>query len=67
MTDTRLPDSPSIDAAPDPMEPARPNEVGGGGSATRSVLAVVLPPLIMGVLILGLWYFISYGMLDERR
>lgn len=27
----------------------------------------ILPPLGLGVLILGLWYFISYGILDEQR
>lgn len=27
----------------------------------------VLPPFALGLLILGLWYFISYGILDEQR
>ncbi len=67
MTDTKLPDSPAIDVTSDPVEPVGPGHAGDRGSTTRSVLAVVLPPLVMGVLILGLWYFISYGMLDDRR
>jgi NitT/TauT family transport system permease protein len=32
---------------------------------TQSVAAAVLPPLVMGLLIVGLWYFISYQMLDQ--
>jgi NitT/TauT family transport system permease protein len=36
-------------------------------SRGRSAAAVILPPLVMGVLILGIWYFISYQMLSERR
>jgi len=36
-------------------------------SRTRSAAAVILPPLVMGVIILGIWYFISYQMLSERR
>ena len=33
----------------------------------RSALAQVLPPLVLGILILGFWYFVSYVMLDESR
>jgi len=36
-------------------------------SRTRSVAATILPPVVMGIAILGLWYFISYQMLSERR
>jgi NitT/TauT family transport system permease protein len=36
-------------------------------SRSRSALAQVLPPLVLGILILGFWYFISYVMLDESR
>ena len=53
--------------------------VGGGDPSTmqagsyrlksrkREVAETVLPPLVMGAIIIGLWYFISYGVLDERR
>ncbi len=30
-------------------------------------LRVLLPPLLLGGLIIGLWYLVSYGILDERR
>jgi NitT/TauT family transport system permease protein len=33
----------------------------------RGVAAVVLPPIVLGVVILGIWYFISYQVLEERR
>lgn len=29
--------------------------------------AVVLPPLIVGALVIAVWYFVSYVVLDERR
>jgi NitT/TauT family transport system permease protein len=34
---------------------------------SRNVAATILPPLVMGLIILGIWYFISYQMLDARR
>lgn len=33
----------------------------------RSTAAQILPPLVLGILLLGFWYFISYVMLDESR
>ena len=27
----------------------------------------LLPPLVLGLFLIGLWYFISYGVLDEQR
>lgn len=33
----------------------------------RRGLAVVLPPLVVGVAIIGIWYFVSYVILDEDR
>jgi NitT/TauT family transport system permease protein len=33
----------------------------------RSTATQLLPPLVLGILILGLWYFVSYVMLDESR
>ena len=29
--------------------------------------AVVLPPFILGAVVIGVWYFVSYVVLDERR
>jgi NitT/TauT family transport system permease protein len=42
----------------------------GDGSAkkrSRLDLRVVLPPILTGGLILGIWYFISYVILDPKR
>lgn len=36
-------------------------------SKPRQLAAVVFPPLAMGVAVLSLWYFISYGVLSEQR
>ena len=53
--------------------------VGGGDPSTmqagsyrlksrkREVAETVLPPIVMGAIFIGLWYLISYGVLDERR
>ncbi|MEX2627331.1 MAG: ABC transporter permease [Ilumatobacteraceae bacterium] len=46
---------------PDPPQPIPPPP------AWRRLAAVALPPFVLGVSILGLWYAISYGILEERR
>lgn len=33
----------------------------------RQVAGIVLPPLVLGIAIIGVWYAISYGLLVERR
>jgi len=33
----------------------------------RQVAGVALPPIVLGLVILGVWYFISYGLLEDRR
>ncbi len=33
----------------------------------RGVAATVLPPLLLGLIILGAWYFVSYVVLEESR
>jgi len=33
----------------------------------RSIIGVIGPPLVLGAVILGIWYFLSYGMLSEQR
>ena len=44
-------------SAPPRRRPRRP----------RQVLAVSLPPVVLGIAIVGMWYLISYGVLEERR
>jgi NitT/TauT family transport system permease protein len=36
-------------------------------SKARQFAAVVLPPLVMGVIVLGIWYTVSYGVLSPKR
>jgi NitT/TauT family transport system permease protein len=36
-------------------------------SKARQFASVVLPPLVMGIIVLGIWYGVSYLMLSERR
>jgi NitT/TauT family transport system permease protein len=44
-------------AAPRPPAPPR----------WRKVAAIVVPPVVLGIAIIGVWYAISYGLLSERR
>jgi len=66
-TDPDTPTRPLQDPAGDvagtdaaPSSPAHPHR-------SRRLAHVVLPPLVLGVGILGLWYAISYLVLAERR
>ncbi|MFV0523501.1 MAG: ABC transporter permease [Acidimicrobiales bacterium] len=43
--------------------PPRPNPTSRG----RRLAETILPPLILGVVLIGAWYFVSYVVLDERR
>jgi NitT/TauT family transport system permease protein len=36
-------------------------------SRGRSVAETLLPPILLGALIIAGWYFISYGILDEKK
>ena len=36
-------------------------------SRARVIAETVLPPLMLGVIVISGWYFISYGLLDDRR
>lgn len=36
-------------------------------SRQRELAEIVLPPLVLGMVFIGLWYFVSYGMLEEGR
>lgn len=48
--------------------PALPNDAPpSSGKKRESRVMVVLPPLVLGVLITGLWYFVSYAVLDKDR
>ena len=36
-------------------------------SRSAALMSVVLPPVVVGVAIIGIWYFISYALLDPKR
>ena len=36
-------------------------------SRSRVIAETLLPPLILGAVIIAIWYFISYGILDARK
>ncbi|MGH9271943.1 MAG: ABC transporter permease, partial [Ilumatobacteraceae bacterium] len=71
MTDTRQPivATPPADApvVEDPL--AAVETVGFRPPSARREhwAAVVLPPVALGAVVLGIWYFVSYVVLDERR
>lgn len=65
-------DSDAIDAATSLRGDGASAALGPAGrrrskSRSRSAAATILPPVVMGIGILGIWYFISYQMLSERR
>ncbi|MEZ4660447.1 MAG: ABC transporter permease [Caldilineaceae bacterium] len=67
MTDVDKPNA-SAAAVPAPGSgPAHTNTSRARESRFRRGQRLVLPPLVLGIFILGLWYFISYGILDEQR
>jgi NitT/TauT family transport system permease protein len=58
---------PGIELEPDPVvdETASPAKRPG---RWRHALAVALPPIVLGIVIIGLWYFVSYVVLaDDKR
>ena len=38
-----------------------------GKSRVRHLLAVALPPIVLGLIIIGCWYFVSYVVLAENK
>lgn len=69
MSSTELPESAA--AAPlgggealNPVAPATPKRV---RSRSSSAAASILPPVVMGIAVLGGWYLVSYGLLDSSR
>jgi len=67
MTD--VVDPTSTPASPERAEPSPGKRQGKRRKKSRagSIAATVLPPIVVGALIIGVWYFISYVQLDARR
>jgi len=55
-------DEVTAETTADTFTPHRP-----GDSTLRRWSERFLPPILLGILIIGLWYFISYVVLDEQR
>ena len=51
----------------DPLAAASTTGFRPPSAKRESLAAVVLPPLLLGGVVIGVWYFVSYGVLDERR
>lgn len=70
MSDLDLPvvvQSPDMDSRLDLEVPRDGGAPGPSGRKRDSFWSIVLPPLIAGVLIIGLWYWVAYGVLDHDK
>ncbi|CAN5839857.1 MAG: ABC transporter permease [Ilumatobacteraceae bacterium] len=71
MTDTRPPETatPPADAPviADPVAAASTAGFTPPSARREHWAAVVLPPFAVGALVIGVWYFVSYVVLDDRR
>ena len=55
-----------IELEPDPLvEPSSTPQA--ASHRWRHVMAVTLPPIVLGIVIIGAWYFISYVMLEDDK
>ena len=53
-----------LEVAPQRIVRRRPQ---GGRNRSSQLLSVVLPPVVLGIVIIGAWYFISYVVLAEEK
>jgi NitT/TauT family transport system permease protein len=53
-----------LEVAPQRVVRRRPP---GGRNRSTQLLSVVLPPVVLGIVIIGAWYFISYVVLAEEK
>ena len=58
---------PLVVDAPEPYEPSPAGADRSRPGLLQRFAMNVLPPLVVGGLLVALWYFISYGVLDARR
>ena len=55
-------------AGSDPAPLVVPDDAPPEHSPKREGLAsILLPPLVLGLITIGVWYFVSYVLLDARR
>jgi NitT/TauT family transport system permease protein len=68
MTDLREPAPPSdVPRVDDPIVAATETGLRPPSARREHWAKVVLPPLVLGAVFIGVWYCISYVVLDERR
>ncbi|MET0325841.1 MAG: ABC transporter permease [Ilumatobacteraceae bacterium] len=68
--DQAPPDAPDSGGPPvvaDPVSAAATPSFTPPSAKREHWAAVVLPPLVLGVVVIGAWYAVSYGLLDARR
>ena len=51
---------------PDPVV-ERPSQPQAPSQHWRHAMSVTLPPIVLGIVIVGLWYFVSYVVLAEQK
>lgn len=67
------PEASAVAAASPPVAPQAPNQLDAaprverGPGRGRSAFASIWPPIVLGSILIGLWYLVSYVVLDERR
>jgi NitT/TauT family transport system permease protein len=61
IEDTTATDLPELE--PSPQVPVKPT----GLERIRSVAAQLFPPLVLGAVLIGVWYAVTYLVLDEQR
>ncbi len=67
ITDQRSNDENTAESLPDDSGAPAPGTARAARSRARHLASVILPPLLMGGVVLGIWYFVSYFMLSDRR
>ncbi len=50
-----------------PAEPVPPDAKGERGRRSKSLAASIIPPILLGGVIVGVWYFVSYVVLSAQR
>lgn len=67
LTRDSIPASETTPATPPADDPGAPAPQAPTRRGTKWFATVVLPPIVLGAVILAGWYLISYGLLEEQR
>ena len=67
-TSTRTSIDTTRTAGPDPSPVVLPDDAPPARARKREgLLPILLPPLVLGLMTIGVWYFVSYVLLDAKR